>query len=124
MKKVILAIVGIVIAIYLAYSLVFYSGIYLPISPRGDIAERFVCDGMKIMQVDENGNKSEFVIKGMNLDNFIPGHNPSEHAIDKETWLRWFSQMSDMGVNTVRTSNIFNDVFYNTLYSYFLCIFY
>ncbi len=118
MKKVILAIVGIVIAIYLAYSLVFYSGIYLPFSLRSDITGRFVCDGMKIMQVDESGNKSEFVIRGMNLDNFIPGHNPSEHAIDKETWLRWFSQMSDMGVNTVRTNNIYNDVFYNALYEY------
>ena len=118
MKKVILAIVGSVIALYLAYSLVFYSGIYLPVSLHDEITRRFVCDGMKIMQVDERGNRSEFVIKGMNLDNFIPGHNPSEHAIDKDTWLRWFSQMSDMGVNTVRTTNIYNDVFYNALYEY------
>ena len=118
MKKVIYAIVGAVISLYLVYSLLYYSGLYLPIGLQSDISRRFVCDGMNIMKVDDAGNETEFVIKGVNLDNFIPGHFPSEHAVDKETWLRWFSRMSDMGVNTVRTTTIYNDVFYNALYEY------
>lgn len=118
MKKVIIAIVGTVIALYLAYSVMYYSGIYIPIDLQSSIDRRFVCDGNRIMQLDGAGNQTEFVIKGVNLDNFIPGHFSSEHAVSKETWLRWFEMMSGMGANTVRTTTIYNDVFYNALYEY------
>ena len=48
----------------------------------------------------------------------IPGHFATDYAIDKETYLRWFSMIQNMGANTIRVYTILDDGFYEAFYEY------
>lgn len=118
MKKVIISIVLMSIAILIVYSMIFYHGVYISKGNPEDSTVVFMTKDKRILHNDESGRAEDFVIKGVNVDTFIPGHSPSEYYIDEETWLRWFGEISDMGANTIRTFRIYNDTFYNAFYKF------
>ena len=41
-----------------------------------------------------------FEIRGVDMGTGIPGHWSTDFAIDKETYLRWFQAIKEMGANT------------------------
>lgn len=65
----------------------------------------------------ENSTK-KFTIKGVNLGLSLPGTYPTERAIDKKTYLKWFNQIEKLGANTIKLYTIADDEFYEALYEY------
>lgn len=67
----------------------------------------------------KNGDKiKKFTIKGVNLGLSLPGTYPTERAIDKKTYLKWFNQIEELGANTIKLYTIADDEFYEALYEY------
>ena len=56
----------------------------------------------KEILVDTGNGMEPFEIRGVNMGVGIPGHFATDYAIDKETYLRWFRMIKDMGANCVR----------------------
>ncbi|OXM82833.1 hypothetical protein [Paenibacillus rigui] len=61
---------------------------------------------------------SPFFVKGVNVGAALPGHDPGELPIDKETYLKWFQQIQELGANTIRVYTILSPVFYEALVEY------
>jgi tetratricopeptide (TPR) repeat protein len=59
-----------------------------------------------------------FFMKGINLGLGIPGYFPGEFAIKKGTYLKWFQQMSELGVNAVRIYTVHPPDFYCALHEF------
>ena len=72
----------------------------------------------KEILVDEGKGMEPFEIKGVDLGAGIPGHFATEYAIDKETYMRWFGMIQDMGANTIRVYTILSSDFYEAVYEY------
>lgn len=68
--------------------------------------------------VNEGNNTKKFTIKGVNLGLSLPGTFPTERAIDKKTYLKWFEQIEELGANTIKIYTIADDEFYAALYEY------
>lgn len=87
---------------------------------RGEPTEvtSFTSTDEDTIYVDRGDGPRPFVIKGVNLGVGIPGHFATDYAIDKETYLRWFRQIQEMGANTIRVYTILQDDFYNAFYEY------
>lgn len=54
-------------------------------------------------------------VKGMNLGIAVPGTQPGELAATEEDYDRWFSMLTEMGVNTVRLYTLHYPRFYRRL---------
>ena len=89
---------------------------------RGGGVERLVAESNGIKQVstvkdanlavyDGSGWKAQFW-DGVNLGATLPGHSPGELAPNKKDYLRWFGQMKEMNVDTVRVYTILDPEFY------------
>lgn len=52
---------------------------------------------------------------GVNLGASLPGHSPGELVPTKQDYLRWFGQMKEMNVDSVRVYTILDPVFYEAL---------
>lgn len=48
----------------------------------------------------------------------IPGKWAADFAIDKETYMRWFAEIQDMGANTIRVYTLLHTDFYEAFYEY------
>jgi hypothetical protein len=57
-------------------------------------------------------------LQGVNLGAAMPGYYPGDLAINKETYLRWFGMMTEMGSNVVRVYTIHPPHFYEALVEY------
>ncbi len=117
MKKVINVIIGLVVLGFVLYFLKFYTGGYIPIkSSKENDAMFLVKDGE--IYASRHDKLAQISIKGVNVDNFVPGNLPSDYAITKDIWLRWFKQISKMGANTIKITNIYDPKFYDAFYEY------
>ncbi|MEW6718908.1 MAG: hypothetical protein AB1346_00480, partial [Thermodesulfobacteriota bacterium] len=61
------------------------------------------------------GEWTRLFLKGINLGLGIPGHFPGEYAIRKGTYLKWFRQISGLGVNAIRVYALHAPLFYEAL---------
>jgi hypothetical protein len=55
---------------------------------------------------------------GVNLGSTTPGHSPGELAISREDYRRWFTQMGQMGIHTLRIYTIHPPAMYEELEAY------
>lgn len=116
MKKYIV-IVSLIIAALFAFDYACYRlGWYIPLGERQP--EIFVKTEDEKILIKQNGEFTEFEIRGVNVGSSIPGQWSSDYAIDEETYLRWFEQISNMGTNTVRVYGVQSEAFYKAFYSY------
>ena len=117
MKKFI-AIVSIIVVLVILFDTCYYRlGLYIDFQPQKEVTTFIKTDDDKILLNKGDGYK-EFEIKGVNMGSGIPGEWSTDFAIDKETYLRWFDQIKDLGANTVRIYTVQNDTFYNAFYEY------
>ncbi|MEG2137167.1 MAG: hypothetical protein RRY64_00775, partial [Oscillospiraceae bacterium] len=72
----------------------------------------------KTIYLDGGTGMEPFEIRGVDMGVGIPGHFATDYAIDKETYLRWFRQIQDMGANCVRVYTILQDDFYEAVWEY------
>lgn len=117
MKKFI-AIVSIIVVLVILFDTCYYRlGLYIDFQPQKEVTTFIKTDDDKILLNKGDGYK-EFEIKGVNMGSGIPGQWSTDFAIDKETYLRWFDQIKDLGANTIRIYTVQNDTFYNAFYEY------
>lgn len=117
MRKFIIIISGLIL-IFLLNDIVFYQyGLFINFNPKKEVTTQIKTDGKKILLKKDNEYK-EFEIKGVDLGAGIPGHFATDYAIDKETYLRWFKMIQEMGANTIRVYTILHDDFYDAVYEY------
>lgn len=108
----------VVLILYFALDFMFYNkGIYIKLSPNGPITTFTKTEG-KTIYVDGGKGFEEFEMKGVDLGVGIPGHFATDFAVDKETYLRWFRYIQEMGANTVRVYTILGPAFYEAVYEY------
>ncbi len=116
MKKYII-IVSLIVAILFAFDFAYYRlGWYIPLGEKQP--EIFVKTEDENILIKQNGEFADFEIKGVNLGSSIPGKWSSEYAIDEETYLGWFEQISNMGANTIRVYGVQAEPFYKAFYRY------
>lgn len=117
MKKFII-ICGIIIICIILGDILFYRyGFFIDLNPRKEVTTQIKTEGKKIY-LDEGNGYEEFEIKGVDLGASIPGNFATDYAIDKETYLRWFKLIQEMGANTIRVYTILHDDFYDAVYEY------
>jgi hypothetical protein len=86
-------------------------------SKPAPMRKSFFRTGDGYLEVHRKGWK-RFFIKGMNLGLGIPGYFPGEFAIKEGTYLKWFQQMAELGVNTVRIYTVHPPDFYRALHRF------
>ncbi|MEG2454928.1 MAG: hypothetical protein RSC08_01645 [Oscillospiraceae bacterium] len=82
-----------------------------PVTSFTAVQEKTIC-------LDAGQGLEPFEIRGVDMGVGIPGHFATDYAIDKETYLRWFRQIQDMGANCVRVYTILQDDFYEAVWEY------
>lgn len=117
MKKFIIT-VSAVVCLYLAWDYAYYHmGIYVDIHPYQEVTTFMKVDGDQIFQKCDSGYEP-FEIRGVNMGSGEPGEWATDFDIDKETYLRWFRYIQEMGANTIRIYTVQSDEFYNAFYEY------
>lgn len=117
MKKFI-TVVCIFLAIYLVLDTAYYKGgLYIDLSPNKPVTT-FVKADDKTLYLNRGSGYKAFEVKGVNMGSGVPGEWSTDFAVSKETYLRWFRQMQEMGANTLRIYTVQNDTFYNAFYEY------
>lgn len=117
MKKFIIALSALIL-LYLAYDTARYRlGWYIDLKPDEPVTTFMTTDTQSIY-MDRGSGSEPFTVKGVNLGVGLPGEWATDYAIDRETYLRWFGQMQEMGANTVRVYITLHDDFYNAFYEY------
>ena len=111
MKKYLFSVVIILCLIFIIFISYYVFGFY--INFNNNIVSFTASDRENIYVYNE-----KFTIKGVNLGAGIPGHFATDYAIDKETYLRWFKDIQDMGANTIRVYTILSPKFYDAFYEY------
>lgn len=117
MKKYLISVFTLIMAVLLLDTAYYRWGIYIPIS-HGDTVNVWATTDNQQIYVDAGQGYEPFVIKGVDLGIGIPGYWATDYAIDKQTYLRWFQQIKDMGANTIRIYTILHDDFYNAFYEF------
>ena len=100
---------------FLLYYLHFNLARFLP--EDGGLSADFTVVGREIFRQTEKGPEP-FEIRGVDMGAGYPGYFATEYAISKETYLRWFGLIQDMGANTLRVYTILADEFYEAFYEY------
>ena len=117
MKKFIIA-ACIVVALAFAWNEAYYRlGIYVDLHPDTPVTTFMTTDADTIY-MEKDGKIEPFEIRGVNMGVGIPGEWATDFAIDKETYLRWFAWIQEMGANTIRVYTILHNDFYDAFYEY------
>lgn len=117
MKKFLIATTTAIITIFFLYNAYYQWGVYIDLNPNKPITSFTSVNGKEIL-VDTGNGFTPFEIKGVDMGVGIPGHYSTEYAIDKETYLRWFQMIQDMGANTIRVYTILSSDFYEAVYEF------
>ncbi len=117
MKKFIITVISVVLVVLTVNYTYFHLGIYIPFLQNSDISVNVKTEGKTIL-LKQNGKFENFEIKGVDLGSGYPGEWSTDFNIDKETYMRWFKLMQEMGVNTVRIYTIQSQPFYEAFYEY------
>lgn len=92
-------------------------GWYIDFHPNQEV-ETFVKVVGEEIQLDAGNGYEPFEIRGVNMGSGEPGEWSTDFDIDKETYLRWFRYIQEMGANTIRVYTVQQDIFYNAFYEY------
>ena len=119
MKKFIIAVAAVILAVF-AWDYAYYRlGWYIDLHPDKKVTTWMKTDETMIYKKDAGSGKYEpFEVRGINMGSGTPGEWATDYAIDKETYMKWFAQMQEMGANTLRIYTIQADDFYNAFYEY------
>ena len=117
MKKFIIAVASVVLLCLLVDTAYYRFGLYIDFHPKQAV-QTFMTTDEDSIYMKKGEEPVPFEIRGVNLGVGIPGEWATDYAIDKETYLRWFAYIQEMGANTIRVYTILHDDFYNAFYEY------
>ena len=112
MKKYLIIVITLIALVLLGDALYFRVGLYIPSSDDSINVVSKIEDG-QIAMSNKDGSYEVVDIKGVNMGSGVPGYWSTEFNIDKETYLRWFGMIQDMGANVIRVYTILSDDFYD-----------
>lgn len=84
---------------------------------KDNVSVNFSVDEKSIC-INRNGEWEHFEIRGVDMGTGIPGRWSTDFAADKETYLRWFHEIKEMGANTVRIYTVNPESFYDAFYEF------
>ena len=117
MKKFIIAVSLLLLAAAVGWYMHYVMGIYIGLDPDAP-ATTFMKTDSDTIYMERDGVYQPFEIRGVDLGAGIPGAWATDFAIDKETYIRWFGMIQELGANTIRVYTILHDEFYNAFYEY------
>lgn len=117
MKKFIMVVCAVMLALFAFYYAYYHMGLYIDFDPDAPVTT-FMKTDEDTIYMERDGVYEPFEIRGVNLGVGIPGEWATDYAIDQETYLRWFAYIQDLGANTIRVYTILQDDFYNAFYEY------
>lgn len=117
MKRFIIAVSVLAIAAGSIVFLLFGTSFYVDLNPSQPVTS-WTRTQDKTIQIDRGSGWEDFEIRGVDMGVGIPGHFATDYAIDKDTYLRWFRQIKDMGANTVRVYILQGTAFYEAFYEF------
>ena len=117
MKRFIIAVAAMFACSFGLVYLFFGTSFYLDLDPSKPVTSTIRTEG-KTIQIDKGNGWEDFEIRGVDMGAGEPGHFATDYAIDKETYLRWFRQIKEMGANTIRVYILQNTAFYEAFYEY------
>lgn len=117
MKKFIIIVIIVILVVLGLDTAYFRLGWYIDLDPGAVPTTSVRTEGDKILMYDGE-DYEPFEIKGVNMGSGKPGEWSTDFAIDKESYMRWFRYIQDMGANTVRIYTVQQDVFYDAFYEY------
>lgn len=116
MKKFLTGAIILILLFYLLDTAYYRWGIYINLGSE-EVSTFTDVKGKEIL-IDKGEGLKPYEIKGVDLGAGIPGHFATEYAIDKDTYLRWFKLIQEMGANTIRVYTILSPSFYEAVYEY------
>lgn len=117
MKRFVIIVAVLFLAAFGALYVLFGTSFYVDLNPSQPVTA-FVREEGKTIQIDRGNGWEDFEIRGVDLGAGQPGNYATDYAIDKETYLRWFEQIKDMGANTIRVYILLGPDFYEAFYEY------
>lgn len=117
MKKFILTVSTVLVLAALAWYAYYGLGVYIDLGPQAPVTT-FMKTDTDTIYMERDGTYEPFEIRGVDLGVGIPGEWATDFAIDKQTYLRWFGMIQELGANTIRVYTILHDDFYNAFYEY------
>lgn len=117
MKKFITVMLCTVILFTVADILYYRAGVYIDLNPEKKIETVVKTQDDRILLNRGEGFR-EFEIKGVDMGSGIAGEWSTDFAVDKDTYMRWFKSIQDMGANTVRIYTVQSQHFYEAFYEY------
>ena len=117
MKKFLIAAITAILLLFL-FDMAYYRwGVYIDLNKDQEVSFFATTQGKEIL-ADTGKGMEPFEIRGVDMGVGIPGYFSTEFAIDKETYLRWFGMIQEMGANTIRVYTIQIPDFYEAVYEY------
>ena len=117
MKKFVICVSALVVIGFSLWFAYFALGFYIDLRPDAPVST-FMTTDEDTIYMERDGVSVPFEIRGVDLGVGIPGEWATDFAIDKETYLRWFGYIQELGANTIRVYTILHDDFYNAFYEY------
>ena len=104
MKKFIAIMLAIAVAFFILDSAYYRLGWYIDLHPQQPVTTFVKTEGDWIY-LDSGSGYEPFEIRGVNMGSGMPGKWATEFGIDKETYLRWFRYIKEMGANAYRCAH-------------------
>ena len=118
MKKFIIAVVLILLAAFALTYVRFGTSVIIDLTPDAALEHTVRQNDKSIQMLGKDGEWHDFEIRGIDMGAGQPGHYATDYSISKETYLRWFREIKDMGANTIRVYILLGSNFYQALWEF------
>lgn len=114
MKRFVITISCLIGVAFILLAWFYVGGVHIDIGMEKDIVAD-VRIREKSVQIYTDEGWTDFEIRGVNIGSGMPGEWSTDYAADKDTYLRWFEQIKNMGANVIRVYAVQNSGFYKAL---------
>ena len=114
MKRFVITISCLLGAALLLLACYFVGGVYIERGGERQPAVSARAEGDSLALRTETGWEP-YALRGVDLGSSRPAAWSTDYAVKEETYLRWFSQMQEMGANTIRVYSVQSPAFYRAL---------
>ena len=115
MLKYLISVFVIMILAVVAFYAYFYMGFFIDFRPNATVYVAYRAEDNGIYK---DGCDTPLLLRGVEVNSFVPGQSYWELGAKKEDYLRWFDYIHDMGATVVYAANIMHSDFYNALYKF------